>query len=157
MPTHTTQLPRALFALGVIPAVLFVAACSTSTAANRTSNLLPPSIDAYPELTPTAVHDIQVFRRGTTLTLTNTTATNFPAGILWINQRFGHPTPFFPPGETLQLDLTDFVDQYDSTFRAGGFFATQDPDPIVIAELETMPSTDDAQLHGLIVVENILN
>ncbi|MFG0306271.1 MAG: hypothetical protein ACF8Q5_08670 [Phycisphaerales bacterium JB040] len=93
---------------------------------------------AYPHhLDPGPVHNIQVFRDVTRLRLTNTTATAFPEGTLWINRRYALDVPAFPPGETLELDLTTFVDEYATPFKAGGFFATRTPDPVVVCELQT--------------------
>ena len=95
------------------------------------------------------VLDIQVSRRGTRLYLTNTTAFSLDAGTLWINQRFSAPMPALGLGESLVLDLRNFIDDEGATFRAGGFFATRDPDAVVLAQLET-----SGELLGLVVVEN---
>ncbi|MEM7754908.1 MAG: hypothetical protein AAF297_04650 [Planctomycetota bacterium] len=105
---------------------------------------------AYPTaMTQDRVLDIQVSRRGTVLYLTNTTATSFDAGTLWVNRRFSAPMPALALGESIELDLRSFVDEFGERFRAGGFWATRDPDAVVLAQLET----GDALL-GLVVVEN---
>lgn len=96
--------------------------------------------------------NIQVFRNGTQIQLTNTSARTLPAGTLWINQWWFQEVPELAPGESLELGLRDFVDRYGQPFRAGGFFATRDPDLVVLAQWQTQ---DD--LLGLVVVENRIN
>lgn len=95
------------------------------------------------------VLDIQVFRDGTSLELTNTTARAFGEGTLWVNQRYALPIDGLELGESLRLPLGEFRDQYGDTFRAGGFFATRDPDLVVLTQLETAEA-----LYGLVVVGN---
>lgn len=93
--------------------------------------------------------NIQVIRDGTRLELTNTTARSFGASTLWVNRRFSRPIESFEIGQTLDLPLGRFVDQYGVPFRAGGFFATEPPDPVVLVQLE-----HEGELFGLIVTEN---
>jgi len=107
----------------------------------------PPAFS--PALTQARVLDIQASRRGTTLYMTNTTARPYEAGRLWINQRFSAKTEDFEIGQTFELDLRAFVDEEGRRFRAGGFFATREPDDVVIAQLET-----GGELLGIVVVEN---
>ena len=40
-------------------------------------------------------------------------------------------------GETLELDLREFKDQFGSAFRAGGFFASERPQRLVLLQIET--------------------
>lgn len=106
------------------------------------------------------VENIQVFRDGTHLRLTNTTATGFGAGRLWVNRRFSREIDGLAVGESLDLNLYEFVDQYGDKFRAGGFFATQDPDNVVLVQLEARrldDASDDPSMYGLIVVRNNIN
>ncbi|MEZ6243980.1 MAG: hypothetical protein R3B57_13165 [Phycisphaerales bacterium] len=100
--------------------------------------------------------DVQVFREGTKLKMTNTTAHAFGPSTLWVNQRFSRPIDAFAPGETITLNLYDFRDQYQDAFRAGGFFATQEPDQVVLVELQP---GDEAggKLYGFVVVKNEMN
>ncbi|GJQ29155.1 MAG: hypothetical protein HBSAPP03_10390 [Phycisphaerae bacterium] len=92
----------------------------------------------YPEGTRTRRPvDIQAFREGTRLTLTNTTAQAFGPSTLWANMRFGMAIDGLAVGQTLDLDLRDFKDQYGSAFRAGGFFASERPQRLVMLEIET--------------------
>lgn len=93
---------------------------------------------AYPEGTKVReVLDIQAFRDGTTLTLTNTTPRAFGAATLWANMRFGRDIDGLAVGETLELDLREFKDQFGSKFRAGGFFASERPQRLVLLQIET--------------------
>lgn len=103
---------------------------------------------AYPaELPRTGTLDIQVIRRGTEIQLTNTTARRFGESTLWLNERFGRRIDGLKVGEVLTLPLGGFLDEYSQKFRAGGFFATQDPDRLALAELETA-----SEVVGLVVV-----
>ncbi|USN98721.1 MAG: hypothetical protein H6810_11230 [Phycisphaeraceae bacterium] len=100
-------------------------------------------------ITEGPVLDIQVFRNVTTIELTNTTARSFKDATIWLNQRFSMPVGDIDIGESLDLPLSRFVDEFGDTFRAGGFFATRDPDPVVLAQLET-----EGTLYGLVVGGN---
>lgn len=102
-----------------------------------------------PELRQGEVLNIQAFRNVTRLQLTNTTARSFEEGTLWINQRFSRPIGRLDAGESVDLPLREFVDEFGDTFRAGGFFATRDPDTVVLAQLET-----GGVLYGLVVGGN---
>lgn len=99
--------------------------------------------------------DIQVFRLNTRLSLTNTTTRELPAGRLWLNRRFSRPVEALPPGASLDLPLTDFVDEFGEPFRAGGFFATVQPDPVVLVEWAGAGADPDApETVGLVLVSN---
>jgi hypothetical protein len=103
----------------------------------------------YPaDIAPTETIDIQVIRRGTRIALTNTTARALGSGTLWINGWYGHTTPSLAVGQSLNLNLRDFTDEYGDRFRAGGFFARERPDKIVLAELQT-----EGRLLGLVVID----
>lgn len=101
------------------------------------------------QLDKAEVLDIQVFRNVTTLELTNTTARSFEDATIWLNQRYSMPIGGLDIGESLELPLRRFVDEYGDTFRAGGFFATRDPDPVVLAQLES-----EGVLYGLLMGGN---
>ncbi|MDX2131144.1 MAG: hypothetical protein SFY69_03715 [Planctomycetota bacterium] len=108
---------------------------------------------AYPrEATVTSLADIQVFRRGTRLQFTNTTAQDVGASRLWLNMRYSRPLDPVGVGESVDLDLRDFVDQYGERFRAGGFFSTEPPKPVVLAQLETPAPDGTPALVTLIVL-----
>jgi len=102
------------------------------------------------------VVDIHVFREGTRIKMTNSTSRSFGPSTLWVNQRFSRPIEGLGSGETLTLNLYDFRDQYQDPFRAGGFFATRDPDPVVLVELQPGDG-DEGALYGFVVVKNEMN
>ncbi|MBC7771747.1 MAG: hypothetical protein H7210_04560 [Pyrinomonadaceae bacterium] len=95
----------------------------------------------------TSVVDIQVFRDETVITFTNTTARSFPACRMWINKWFSKEIPAIGVGQTVSHSLHDFQDQYGDAFRAGGFFASDRPARLVLAQLEI-----GDEMVGLIVV-----
>ncbi|MBK7406350.1 MAG: hypothetical protein IPJ41_17550 [Phycisphaerales bacterium] len=107
----------------------------------------------YPrELVQTEVLDIQVIRNPeTVLTMTNTTARTFGPSTVWINSRYSLPIEGFRPGQTVRMDLYDFRDEFGEKFRAGGFFATKQPDKVTHAQLETLVDGESRML-GLVVV-----
>lgn len=91
--------------------------------------------------------DIQVFRNDTEISFTNTTAHVIPAGTMWINAWYSAPIDAVGIGETVTLSLFDFKDQFGETFRAGGFFATERPTKLVLAQIEM-----ENELVGLVVI-----
>jgi hypothetical protein len=91
--------------------------------------------------------DIQVVRDETVIRLTNTTARAFGESRLWVNRWYSLPIKKFAVGQTLELNLGDFRDEYGEAFQAGGFFATKKPERLVLAQLDT-----GDQLLGLVVV-----
>lgn len=95
--------------------------------------------------------DIQVFRRGTRLIATNTSAQAFGPSIVWINQEFSLPVNGFDVGQTLDLPLTEFKNNLGKRFRAGGFFATLSPKPVVLVQLE---SPEESSLQGFVIVDD---
>ncbi|MEL6330473.1 MAG: hypothetical protein AAFR38_12520 [Planctomycetota bacterium] len=117
----------------------------------------PRSIDyarVYPPAMPQSeTLDVQVYRSGTHIELTNTTARSFGPSTLWINQRFSYPIEGFAPGESLRISLKEFIDEFGDPFRAGGFFATRQPNLVVLTQIETGPE-DGGQMLGFITVGN---
>jgi hypothetical protein len=97
--------------------------------------------------------NIQVFRESTRIRFTNTTASSIPACTMWVNAWFSRPLEEVSVGETVELSLFDFKDQFGDEFRAGGFFATDKPTKLVLAQLE-LPAGAEGQegLVGLVVV-----
>jgi len=95
----------------------------------------------------TRVLDIQVIRRETRITLTNTSAENLLAGRMWINAEYAGDFGGLAIGETTTLSLLDFRNEFGETFRAGGFFATRIPSDLVQVQIE-----EESGLIGLIVV-----
>ncbi len=112
---------------------------------------------AYPDALPRGTTaEVQVFRDVTTLRLTNTTAHTFGPGRLWLNQQYSTPVDTLEPGETWELDLRRFVDEFGDVYRAGGFFAQREPAAVVLVEIESGPA-DDRRLVGFVVVDNKYN
>lgn len=108
-------------------------------------------------LTPGQTLDIHVIREGPQITLTNTTPRAFGPSMLWLNNQFGHPLEGLDVGETVSLRLGRFADENSDRFKPGGFFATERPDLLAVAELETTsPYTGEAELLRLIAVGNRL-
>ena len=101
----------------------------------------------YPSAPQSSVIDVHVLRDGTTATLTNTTANTFTGARLWANQRYSHPLPSLKPGETTTVDLAAFKDRYGNGFRAGGFWAVDNPEKLVLMQIE-----QGDKLTGLVVI-----
>jgi hypothetical protein len=104
----------------------------------------------YPEkVTRGTTLDIQVIRRSTIIEMTNTTARVFGPSVLWLNGRFSKEIPGFAVGQTLTFRLREFKDEFGESFRGGGFFATERPELLALAEIEPRGS---GEMLGLIVV-----
>ncbi len=111
----------------------------------------------YPNALPRGTTaEVQVFREITTLRMTNTTARTFGPGRMWLNQQYSAEVGEFHPGETWELNLRSFVDEFGDVYRAGGFFAQRDPAAVVLIEIESGPA-DNRELVGFVVVENRFN
>ncbi|MFG0292224.1 MAG: hypothetical protein ACF8MJ_03615 [Phycisphaerales bacterium JB050] len=96
------------------------------------------------------VLDIQLIRDGAEISLTNTSARAFGETTLWLNQEFSYVIDGIAVGQTVRLDLSEFRNHHGAYFRAGGFFATERPKNVVLAQLEL---GEDAQsLLGIVVV-----
>lgn len=105
----------------------------------------------YPTDKPqTRTLDIQVVRAETTLTLTNTTARSYGQSRLWLNRWYSRTIDGLAVGQTLELPLNTFRDQYGERIRSGGFFATRKPETVELVQLETA----DAVL-GLVAVGRV--
>jgi hypothetical protein len=98
------------------------------------------------------VLNIQLIRDQAELTLTNTTARAFGPTVIWLNQEFWYEISGLEVGDSVQLPLGDFRNEFGKRFRAGGFFATERPKNVVLAQLET---EDSDSLLGLIVVDGV--
>jgi len=136
MHTH----PRTAVAFILVAAVLVLGACAGE-------GELIEGADYPHALKQARTLDIQVTRDETTISLTNTTAAPIPAGKLWINTWYVRDFPGLAVGESITLDLHEFKDRYDDQFRAGGFWASDPPDRLSLAQIET-----GGELLGLIVV-----
>jgi hypothetical protein len=120
----------------------WLAGCSVAPDLSRAGPAPPAATRAQ-----TSVVDIQVFRDETVIRMTNTTARSLPAGRLWINAWYSREFGGLGVGESVSLDLSEFRDRFGEAFRAGGFFAADRPDTVVLAQLEA-----GEEMIGLIVV-----
>ncbi len=93
--------------------------------------------------------DIQVFRKGPTLEIVNSTPVSYRDVDIWINQRFTRHLDVLYAGETVQLSLWDFWDLRGDRFSAGGFWRTEEPTPLRLIELQL---NDDDPLIGLVAI-----
>lgn len=93
--------------------------------------------------------DIQVFRKGPTLEIVNSTPVTYRDIDIWINQRFTRHLDVLPAGATLQLSLWDFWDLRGDRFSGGGFWRTEDETPVRLVEFQL---NDDQPLVGLVAV-----
>jgi hypothetical protein len=106
-----------------------------------------------PQLVQREVLNIHVLHRPTTfggasIELTNTSDRAFGPSTLWLNARYSRPIEGFAVGQTLVIPITEFVDQHSDRARAGGFFATEAPERIVLAQIEVPAAGDGAAAVG---------
>jgi hypothetical protein len=139
-PTFVPTLRRASL-------VALLGALATTVACQ--SDAKPEWARPYPPGQAVETLNVQVTRDETRLTLTNTSARDFGPATLWINKSFAKPIDGFAIGQTLNLDLATFTNQFGDRFRAGGFFATDRPHDVVLAEIE---EGDTGERYGFIVV-----
>ena len=93
---------------------------------------------------------IQVIRTDQYIKIVNSTAVSYNFITLWVNQRFSLEIPPLLAGETMRIDLWEMRDSYGERFNAGGVWRTDQPTPLVIAEIQT---AEDVPLVGLIVID----
>jgi hypothetical protein len=94
---------------------------------------------------------IEVFRDGASIQIVNSTAVDYDHGVLWLNQQFTFPVGSLPAGGRATLDLWSFRDHLGEQFNAGGIWRTDEPTPLVIAELQV---SDHEPMVGLIVIHD---
>lgn len=92
--------------------------------------------------------DVQVEVIDGRITLTNTTASMLPAGRLWLNAWYSVEVDPVAVGETLRVPVAAFRDEHGERMRGGGFFATEAPEAILLAEWQV-----EDGLYGLVVVK----
>jgi len=116
--------------------------------------LPPPDVSkatlSYPrQLHSTRTEPIQVFRDQEYITIVNSTANSYGSSNLWINQQYTQPLPPIPAGSTLRVNLSDCYDDLGDQFNAGGFWRTDEPTQLVLAQLQL---GDEQPLVGLLVI-----
>lgn len=95
--------------------------------------------------------NVQVARDVTEIEITNTTADAFGPSTIWLNMWYHRDIDGFAPGQTLRFSLSEFKDEFGDHFRGGGFFATREPERLVLAELETAQPTGTRLLRMVVV------
>ena len=138
MRPHTPALLITLLGLAAAPGCLRSAAFTQSDPYPKQYQTLPTS-------------NIQLYRSGRSITLTNTTAQSFGPSTIWLNRWFSRDIEGFEIGETMTLSLADFTDEFGDAFKGGGFFATTAPERIVHAELEIETDASRAMLPLIVV------
>ena len=133
--------PRTLLPLLLATVVVMALAGCRSSPSVSYARVYPAALDKGPTL------DIQVVRGETTLTLTNATSRVFGPCTLWVNAYFSRPLDGLAVGQTVRIGLTELRNEHGESFRSGGFFATERPENMVLAQLE-----HDGTLYGLVVV-----
>jgi len=91
---------------------------------------------------------VQVIVEDRRLELTNITGRDFGPSVIWLNQWYSASIDSMAVGETVSISIARFVDEHGEQMRGGGFFATEAPERIVLAELRT-----GDVLRGMPVVE----
>lgn len=153
------RIPASISALILLAAVLSTTSGCQLFRETTTAQARP----TYPDSIPKGeIYDVQVFRQSTRLKLTNITTRDFGPSTLWLNQRYSLPIDGLNSGQTIDLDLKAFIDEFGETYKAGGFFAQRVPAPVVLCQIEVVePVWEDEQdvsvMHGFIVVENAID
>ena len=130
--------------------ILLILLLSVSAGCQRRMYNIELATRPYPhELHEPDSIDIQVFRKGATIELVNATARSFGNFDLWINQRYVRRVEAMGAGQTIHLSLWDFYDVLGDRFSAGGFWRTEPPMPLAMAEIQ---EAEDEPLIGLLVV-----
>lgn len=140
----------------------FPAAASSLLLSLSGCTSVPPVDYARPypkELPAGPTLDVQVFRRAHTLEFTNTTASPLGPGTIWLNRRFSRPLERpIGVGQSVAIPLGEFRDEFGDPFRAGGFWASDMPDALVLCQVEQtpVPETEEAKpvILGLVTVQS---
>ncbi len=93
--------------------------------------------------------DIQVFREGPSIEIVNATARSFYDFDLWINQRYVRRLEALRAGDTVRLSLWGFYDVRGDRFSAGGFWRTEPPTLLRLAEIQ--PGENEPMI-GLVTI-----
>ncbi len=117
----------------------------------------PKAQDANPHLYPSRaarsqVLDVQVLKRSTEIEFTNTSSRAFGACTVWLNARYRLDLASIAVGQTFVLPLDEFKDEYGDNFRPGGFWAAEDPEQLVLTQIETLSTEGKVELVGLITI-----
>lgn len=131
--------------LFIVPAIIMLFGCyNPSGNPNLASRPYPMDLHTQNSV------PIQVIRTDQYIKIVNSTAVSYNFITLWVNQRFSLEIPPLLAGETMRIDLWEMRDTYGERFNAGGVWRTDQPTPLVIAEIQT---AEDVPLVGLIVID----
>lgn len=134
-------------AANALALVFFIAGCKSAPTPVNYARGYPVDIAREPKTL-----DIQVFRHTYSVSLINTAPRSFASSTLWLNRRFSTPINGLQVAEEIELPLKEFADEFSNTFRGGGFFASEAPDSLVMAELETTDEQGQTVMFALVVV-----
>ena len=126
--------------------LIFILLCSCQ---NPAGNPNLASVRYPMELHLSSSVPIQVLRDREYISIVNSTAVDYTNAILWINQRYSGELSPIPAGSTLRFNLWSLRDVYGEQFNAGGIWRTDEPTPLVIAELQL---NEEEPLVGLVVI-----
>ena len=130
--------------------ILMLLLLSISAGCERRMYNIDLATRPYPhELHEPSAIDVQVFRKGPSIEVVNATARSFRNFDLWINQRYVRRVEALGPGGTIRLSLWDFYDVRGDRFSAGGFWRTEPPMPLAMAQIQ---EAEGEPLIGLLVV-----
>ncbi|HYF14509.1 MAG TPA: hypothetical protein VD971_05480 [Phycisphaerales bacterium] len=129
--------PRAVLTLGL---AAFLGACGSTRDLSR-ARVYPANAGRDTSL------DVQVIREDGRLRGTNTSARSFGPSTVWLNMRYGREIAGWGVGEEIKLNLEDFYDEFGEPFPAGGFFARELSDDVVLVQVE-----EGGKLAGLTIV-----
>ncbi len=93
---------------------------------------------------------IQVIRTDQYIEIVNSSADDYNNATLWVNQRYSKEIPPLLAGSRMRINLWNLYDDFGEKFNAGGVWRTDQPTPLVIAELQT---SNDLPLVGLVVID----
>ena len=121
---------------------------------SRSSSLAIVENSGYPvELTQREVLNIHIIKYPTEIEFTNTSERTLGPGTLWLNGRYAKVIEAVPSGATVRYTLIVFKDQWNDSFRRGGFWARENPEVLYLTQLETGEG-DARQLIGMITVRS---
>lgn len=150
--------PRPLLLSSIVrPSIIFTLVAAALTGC-RSEPVITADSRALPKNAAQAeVVSVQVFRNEQTLEMTNTTARIYGPGTLWLNGRFSRHIDGLAIGQTLSLNLREFQDEFGEHFKAGGFFAADPPERVVLTQFEPdgTPPGGVPKLVGFITVQGL--
>ena len=135
---------RGLLAASTTLMVLGLSACS--------GRRYEPSLATRPypvQLDQDRIVDVQMFRDGGNLIVTNASPQSFIDFDVWVNRRYMMHIDRLNAGETRTFWFGDFFDMWGESPVAGGFFRTEAPTPIVLVQIQI---GEDTPLLGAISV-----